>query len=171
MMTDLFLAVHCDGAMRRYERFGLSSRIETVILRRDQPQDPSATETRIIQGRCLSLRKLGLEWSYRHYPARQEWLPMESGQGLVNLSAKHMVYRTIKQNDRVRVHPIRNAGTVVVFDHEGSAIEPAKIQAINAYFQSISRPVDGNTAGHGIIQPSIQGFSDFWDQWEGNRSA
>ncbi|KAI1192904.1 hypothetical protein F5X97DRAFT_315970 [Nemania serpens] len=142
MATDLFLAVHCDGAMRRFESFGLSSRIETAI---------------------------------RQGPARQEWLEMEiKGQSQLNLLAKHMVYRMVKQNNRFCVHPVRNAGSVVVFDHLGSAIEPAQIEAINAYLQSISRPVAGNTAGQledrpDIIYPSIQGFRDFWHQWQGNQ--
>ncbi|KAI1146509.1 hypothetical protein F4825DRAFT_191155 [Nemania diffusa] len=189
MLTDPFSVVHCDGALERFKRFGLHSRVERVIVRRDRARSSSARDTRILQGPCIGLTKLGLEWSYRQNLACQEWLEVDiKGQGLLNLPAKQMVYRIIRRSGRCCVHPVRNAGTIVVFDHLGSTIEPAQIQAINTYFQHISKsgeqsPADQVTneiaerlceqkpLGSATIQPSMEDFKDFWDRWQGNKET
>lgn len=144
------------------------------MVRRDQPQDSLSTEARIIQGPCLGTLKLGLEWSSRQQPARQEWVDTEiEGPNMLNLSAKHMVYRPDTGNmgnNHFHAHPARNAGTIVVFDHCGSAIELDKIQAIDAYLQDIARLAEEDN-GLGTIEPSIEGFDAFWNQWKDNKEG
>ncbi|KAI0096267.1 hypothetical protein GGR51DRAFT_35866 [Nemania sp. FL0031] len=186
MLTDLLFLVHCDGALERFKRFGLCSRVEKVILRRDREKNSSATKARILQGVCLGLTKLGLEWSYRQRSAHQEWLEADiKDQGLLNLPAKHMVYRISKQSGRCCIHPVRNAGTIVVFDRLGKPIDLTRIQAINTYFHDISGVNEGSTTdelemepvgprcerrpiGCATIHPSAEDFRDFCDRWKGS---
>ncbi|GAW17499.1 hypothetical protein ANO14919_069560 [Xylariales sp. No.14919] len=128
--------IHCDGALRRFGRFGLNSRVESVVLRRDQGKDSLVTESF-----CIGLAKFGFDWSYRQQATHQEWLDIDvKGLALVNLSARNMVHRTVKRNGRCRLRPVGNAGTIVVFDHSGRAIDPVQIQAVNTLGISTTSP-------------------------------
>ncbi|KAI3321002.1 hypothetical protein HD806DRAFT_210217 [Xylariaceae sp. AK1471] len=189
ILTAPFWLVHCDGALQRFEKFGLHCRVESVVLRRDQAKNSKVTEARMSQGLCIGLMKLGLKWSYRHHTARQEWLESDiTSQSLLNVTAKHMVYKIDKRNGRCCVHPVRNAGTIVVFDQLGRTLDPAQIRAINAYFGQISRPMsqlagekpmnvlarqrsEQKFARCATIQPTVEGFQYFWAQWKEDEKA
>ncbi|TGJ82945.1 hypothetical protein E0Z10_g5820 [Xylaria hypoxylon] len=176
--------IHCDGALRRFGRFGLNSRVESVVLRRDRAKNSSVTEDL-----CIGLEKLGLRWAYRQHATHQEWLDVDiKSQALVNLPAKHTVYRMDERSGRFCLRPVRNAGTIVVFDHSGSAIDPTQIRAVNAFFQHISTPIDEITMAslkneaarqrtekkpHSrvMIQPTAEGFKKFRNQWKDDEES
>ncbi len=157
----------------------MHSRVEKVVLRRDQAKNSLVTEDL-----CIGLTKLGLRWSYRQHVRDYEWFEGDiESEGLLNLSAKHMVHRIDERGGRCRLHPVRNAGTVVVFDHFGSTIKPAQVRAINTYFQHISRAIgeanENNLkngivtqrsgqqpASHTTVRPTVQGFKEFWAKWK-----
>ncbi|CAJ2504723.1 Uu.00g121170.m01.CDS01 [Anthostomella pinea] len=179
--------IHCDGSRQRLGPFGLQSPLESVTIPRHCLEDLDIADG-IHQDACAGLLKLELRWFYRRYSAHAEWLESETkGQSLRNKHAKHMVYQMRKRDNYCCLYPVRNAGTIVVFDQGGAPIDPAHIHAINDYFDEMLKPssheyaakVANGAVRRGLarqptsstIHPTMEGFKAFWAGWKEQKEA
>ncbi|KAI1341252.1 hypothetical protein F5Y15DRAFT_422527 [Xylariaceae sp. FL0016] len=189
--------VHCDGALKRLAPLGLHSRIEPVTIPLHCLETPDPSQN-IQEDACAALLKLGLRWFCRRFPPSTQWPESEiSSTGTRNLAARHLATGMRRTGggagggDRLSMYQVRDAGTVVVFDQGGAAVQPAHVEAVNAYWDGLGTKVapreppaetlaedlarqrgrqrDAERAA--TARPSMEGFKAFWELWRARDDA